>query len=260
MRTKIVGILNITPDSFSDGGKYNSHETALNHLMQLIAEGADMIDVGAESTRPSAQRISVTEELKRLENILPEIIIIAHGKKIPVSIDTMNYETAKKALELGVDIINDVSGLEDLRIVDLIAQNRGVKTILMHCKTIDPNPEIIIDKALNIDKKIINWAEEKIAFLLKNGVKKSQIIFDPGIGFNKNAEQSIRLIRNIDSFRSLDLPIYVGHSKKSFLDQINLQNKDRAEKTLIISKFLAQKMVDFIRVHDVLANKNAILN
>ena len=256
---KIVGILNITPDSFSDGGKFDSLEGAISHLKKLIADGADVIDVGAESTRPQAVPISAQQEWQRLEKILPAIIFASKktSKSIKVSLDSYHFENLKKAHELGVDIINDVSGLSDERIVDFIAA-KNIETILMHNSQVLPIEGALVNSHLNLCFEILSWAKQKISALQKKGVKKSQLIFDPGIGFGKNAAQSIRILKNIAEFGVLDLPIYVGHSKKSFLDAIKIEG-DRAQKTLIISKFLLQKKVDFLRVHDVLRHKEILI-
>ena len=249
--TKLVGILNVTPDSFSDGGKFNSLQSALDQTKKMIAEGADVIDVGAESTRPKSIPLSAKEEWARLEKILPAVISEAKKspKKVLVSIDSYHFETIKKAYDLGVDIVNDVSGLIDERIVEFIAE-KNITTILMHNLAIHANPDLVINPHLNINKEILNWAAKKISDLEKKGVKKSQLIFDPGIGFAKDAAQSIRILKNIDAYRELGLPLYVGHSKKSFLDALHIAG-DRAEKTLEISRFLIEKNVEFIRIHDV---------
>jgi len=259
MMTKIVGILNVTPDSFSDGGKFNVEDAALNHLQKMLLEGADVIDIGAESTRPTATAISTDEEWKRLENILPKIIDLVKkfnaekNKKILTSIDSYHFENLQKSYEIGVDIINDVKGLVDERIVEFIAQ-KNITTILMHNAAI-PTPEgLLINRNVNVMPIMLNWALEKIADLTKKGVKKSQLILDPGIGFGKDALQSIRVLKNIDSFRIFGLPLYVGHSKKSFLEEVKIAGT-RAEKTLLISKYLVQKKVEFLRVHDVAENK-----
>ncbi len=259
--TKIIGILNITPDSFSDGGKFNSSKSAINHLKEMLNDGVDMIDIGAESTRPGAIKITDEEEWRRLELILPEIIAEVRkfnqetGKKIQTSIDSYHFSTIKKAYEIGIDIINDVSGLIDEEVINFIAE-RNIATVLMHNTPILINPELIINPYVNDNVEIINWAKSKIDHLLKKGVKKSQLIFDPGIGFAKNSEQSIRILKNIDDYQVLELPIYIGHSKKSFLDKVGCfdsegENLSRAEKTLIISKYLIKKKIDFIRIHDV---------
>lgn len=262
MKTKIVGILNITPDSFSDGGKFNSPESALIHLQQMLQDGADVIDIGAESTRPKSTPISAEEEWRRLEKILPKVVAnvkefnATTGKKIQTSIDSYHFETIQKAHELGVDIINDVSGLVDEKIIEFVAR-KNVTTVLMHSLSVPTDPNLVINPNLNVTAEILGWAEKKISDLVAQGVKKSQLIFDPGIGFGKDALQSIRILKNIDAYRVLGLPLFIGHSKKSFLDAIDFSDfgfaveGDRAQKTLIISRYLAMKGVDYLRVHDV---------
>ncbi len=265
-RSKIVGILNLTPDSFSDGGKYFDEKKALFYLEEMLVAGADIIDIGAESTRPNAQILNAQEEIARLENILPKLIFAIknfnkiHNKNIQASIDSYHLETIIFAHKIGVEIINDVSGLIDEKIIDYIAQN-NLTAILMHNLAIHSNPELIVNRDLNVVEEIINWAHQKINYLTARKIQKSQLIFDPGIGFAKNSTQSIRILKNINAFRVLDLPIYVGHSKKSFLDALNIPsqpNLDRTAKTLILSQYLAQKNVEYLRVHDVKENIEAI--
>lgn len=260
--TKLVGILNITPDSFSDGGKFNSLENALNQTKKLLQDGADMIDIGAESTRPGAVKIDDTEEWNRLEKILPAVILEVkkfnekNNKSVTTAIDSYHFETLKKAYENGVDIINDVSGLIDEKIINFVAKN-NVTTVLMHSLSVPADPKIIINPHLNVNEEIFNWAKNKILELEKKGVKKSQLIFDPGIGFSKNADQSIKILKNIELYKDLRVSVYVGHSKKSLLDNLDIEG-DRADKTLEISKFLIEKGVDFIRIHDVEEHKNLL--
>ena len=265
-RSKIVGILNLTPDSFSDGGKYFDEKKALFYLEEMLMAGADIIDIGAESTRPNAQILNAQEEIARLENILPKLIFAIknfnkiHNKNIQTSIDSYHLETIIFAHKIGVEIINDVSGLIDEKIIDYIAQN-NLTAILMHNLAIHSNPELIVNRDLNVVDEIISWAHQKINYLTARKIQKSQLIFDPGIGFAKNSTQSIRILKNINAFRVLNLPIYVGHSKKSFLDAINIPsqpNLDRTAKTLILSQYLAQKNVEYLRVHDVKENVGAI--
>lgn len=265
-KPKIVGILNLTPDSFSDGGKYFDEEKALFHLTEMMLSGVDIVDIGAESTRPNAQILQAQDEISRLENILPKLISAVknfnkiHHKNIQTSIDSYHLETIIFAHKIGVEIINDVSGLIDEKIIDYIAQN-NLTAILMHNLAIHSNPDLIVNRDLNVVDEIINWGQQKIAYLTSKKIQKSQLIFDPGIGFAKNSTQSIRILKNINALRVLDLPIYVGHSKKSFLDAINIPsqpNLDRIAKTLILSQYLAQKNVDYLRVHDVKENIEAI--
>jgi len=254
MRTKIVGILNITPDSFSDGGKFSSLENAVLQLKKMIDEGVDIIDIGAESTRPNATPISAQEEWSRLEKILPTLIFeIKKHPQIKSSIDSYHFENIKKSHQLGIDIVNDVSGLVDEKIIDFVAQN-NITTILMHNLAIHANRDLIVNKNLDINKEIIRFAQNKIAALGEKGIKKSQLIFDPGIGFAKDASQSIGILKNINSYRVLGLPIYVGHSKKRFLNDLDIEG-DLAKKTLAVSKYLIDCDVDFIRVHDIADHK-----
>ena len=261
-RTKIVGILNLTPDSFSDGGKFFDNKSAIAHLKKMLNDNASVIDIGAESTRPNAEILSADLEFSRLENILPEIIYHVkafnqkHQKQVKTSIDSYHFTTIVKAYEMGIDMINDVSGLIDQKIIEFIA-HKNLTTILMHNLAIHANSDVVVNQDLNINKEIINWASQKIKFLEQFGVKKSQLIFDPGIGFAKNARQSLRILKSIEQYRVLGLPLYVGHSKKSCLDALDISG-DRSTKTIEISKYLAQKQVDYLRVHDVLENYLAI--
>lgn len=270
---KIVGILNVTPDSFSDGGKFDSLESAISQTKKMLKDGADVIDIGAESTRPGAEKISSKEEWRRLEKILPAVLLEIRnfnqefGKKVETSIDSYHFETIEKCCNLGVDIINDVSGLTDDKIINLIAKS-GKKVILMHNLAIHSDPNIIINRHLNVTEEILKWAQEKISYLTSRGISKSQLIFDPGVGFAKDADQSIRILKNIIAYKFLDLPLYVGHSKKRYLDSItidsdmNIDEKmtDRAQKTLLVSQYLIKNGVDFLRVHDVKENKELIVN
>ena len=255
---KLVAILNLTPDSFFDGDKHNDLESALRHLKILISKGADVIDIGAESTRPDATPISADEEWNRLKNILPAAIklISYHNqknqKKVEVSLDSRHHQTIAKGLLLGIDIINDVSGFASEKMIQL-AVNSGKKIVVMHNLGVPANPSNIIDQNLDVFEVLIDWMKTKLQKLQKAGVKKQQIIFDIGVGFGKNAQQSIQILQQIDRFKILDLPLYVGHSNKSFLDHWNLgdQATNRAEKTKLISKYLIERGVDYLRVHEL---------
>ncbi len=261
MITKFVGIMNITPDSFFDGGRYNKNNTAFLHLEKLLKDGADIIDIGAESTRPNATPISSQEEKLRLKDILPQAISIVqkHNKKIwqknltkvEISLDSRNSETASWALGLGVDILNDVSGFVDLKMIKLAAQSNK-KIVVMHNLGVPAEKTKIVDESLNIVQVLLDWMENKLINLQKNGVKKEQIIFDIGLGFGKNSAQSIKLLQEIDKLRDLDLPLFVGHSNKSFLDDLAIKNcQTREEKTNSISTYLISKNIEYLRVHNI---------
>ena len=197
--TKFVAILNLTPDSFSDGGKFNKKDTSLVHLKQLLNSGADMIDVGAESTRPGAGPIMANEEWERLKDILPSIIDEVRkfkemsGKNIEVALDSYHPENFKKALEIGIDVINDVSGFKSVGMQE-VARMSQKKLILMHNLGVPSNPDVTIDRNLDIITELIKWAKERVEILTKIGIKKESIIFDPGIGFGKNYQQNIDII------------------------------------------------------------------
>ena len=261
--TKVVGILNITPDSFSDGGKYFHYDNAIKKLEYFIEKGIDVIDVGAESTRPNAIKISSEEEWSRLKNILPEIIKLAHKNNIAVSLDSYHSKNLSKALKLGIDYINDVSGCKDEEIIKL-AKDHHVKLILNHNLGIPANKEIIIEINKDPICEVNIWFDQKINQLIKYDIDPDNIILDIGIGFGKTAIQSVKMIENIDLFKTHKKALYVGHSRKSFLKEIahfnQFQNLSREQKLLIsqnidskthfISKMLFNN-VDYIRVHNV---------
>ena len=272
MATKIVGILNITPDSFFDGGKYNKLELALNHLKTLINDAAYIIDIGAESTRPDSVPISALEEWQRLKEILPQAIkyVANHNQKnnynVQISLDSRHPQNVAKALDLGIDIINDVSGFDDLTMINLAAKS-GKKIVVMHNLGVPANCNKIIDTNLDIIEVLTNWMRDKLQNLQQNGIQKEQIIFDVGIGFGKNAKQSIEILQRIDQLKVLELPLYVGHSNKSFLNYLHFGSNNsfgfddqksstitKEAKTLLISAYLARKNIEYIRVHNVAKN------
>jgi len=255
--TKLVGILNITPDSFFDGGKYNQKESALSQLNTLLTQGANVIDIGAESTRPSAVAIDHEEEWCRLQDILPQVINYIQNynpinqSAVKISLDSRHFQNVAKALDLGIDIINDVSGFEDVAMVKLVAKS-GKKIVVMHNLGVPADKNKIIDESLDVVQVVANWMQNKLQQLLKAGVKKEQIIFDIGLGFGKNSAQSIKLLQEIDRLRVLDLPLYVGHSNKSFLDEMVIDNcLTREEKTIAVSKYLVGKNIEYLRVHKI---------
>lgn len=249
---KLIGILNITPDSFSDGGIFLSNESALAHCQTLINDGADIIDVGAESTRPGAIALSADEEWKRLSPILASLIELCHQHHKLISLDTRHVQTARHAIALGIDWINDVSGLDQPAMLELAASSK-ISWVVMHHLGIPADPMITLPDKDDPLVHLLSWIQTKKQTCQQYGIDLSRVIFDPGIGFGKTAAQSIKIIQHIDQLTHLpNTQILVGHSRKSFLKNIYPDlSKIRDEETLEISKMLAENKVAFLRVHDI---------
>ena len=253
--SKIVGILNLTADSFSDGGLYNNFESAVRHLHELIEDGADIIDIGAESTKPYSKEVGADEQLSKLEPVLK--YICERNIKIPISIDTRSSIVAKRVCDYGVSIINDVSGFDyDENMINVVAET-GVKTIIQHSlgtpENMQDNPEynnLVDDIYLSLNKKIES--------ALNKGIQKENIIIDVGIGFGKTKEQNFELIKRIDEFKSLGCEIMLGISRKSFLDMKNASNEEKDIYTLALNTLAIERKVDYLRVHNVKLHKKLI--
>ena len=244
---KVMGVLNVTPDSFSDGGKYNRISSAKKHLDYLFKSGANVVDIGGESTRPGSQPISSNVEWKRLKNILKKL-----NKKKIISLDTRKSEIMEKGIKLGVNLINDVSGLNyDNNSVNILKRYK-VPFVLQHSQgnpdTMQKNP-----KYQNVLLDIYDFFEEKIKFLRKIGIKHNNIILDPGIGFGKNLKHNMTIIKNISIYHSLGLPILLGISKKKYIKELSGENDSmsRVGGTVSASIFVMMQGVQMIRVHDV---------
>jgi dihydropteroate synthase len=212
-RTLIMGVLNVTPDSFSDGGNFFSPENAIQHALRMEREGADLIDVGAESTRPGAHELSAEEEWRRLA---PVLSALAKRLKIPISVDTRKSEIAQRAIEAGAAIINDVSGLNHDPGIAKVAAKARVPLILMHMRgeplTMQQKPF-----ARNVIQDVLSGLRESIAIARKAGVSRSQIIVDPGIGFGKSWAQNYELLQKLQEIAKLKFPLLVGTSRKGFI-------------------------------------------
>jgi len=212
-RTLLMGVLNVTPDSFSDGGKYDQPEVAIERALTMEQEGADLLDIGGESTRPGAEETSAAEELDR---VLPVLEGLRGRLKIPVSVDTRRAAVAEIALRAGAEIINDVSGLKnDVRLAGVAAKN-GVPLILMHMRG-EPRTMQRGPFARDVMKDVVNGLRESVAMARNAGVAKTQIILDPGIGFGKSYAQNYELIEKLPQLAALDYPLLVGTSRKGFL-------------------------------------------
>ena len=240
----VMGILNLTPDSFADGGRHNSFEAGVARGVEMIAEGVDIIDIGGESTRPGADRISAEEEQAR---VLPVITELAkHGVKI--SIDTMRADTAEKAVQAGAAIINDVSGgLRDPAMFGTV-KKLGVPYILMHWRgeSKDMNSRAIYSDVVT---DVISEINSQIDAALDAGINKSQIIIDPGLGFAKDAEHNWEILRNLKAFTSMGYPVLIGASRKRFLGGDNPDEREAA--TIELTKTLVPQGIWGVRVHSV---------
>ena len=225
-KTYVMGILNITPDSFSDGGEFERVNSALIQAQKMIKNGADIIDIGGQSTRPGAEKISLDEELKR---VIPIIKVIREQATIPISIDTTRSEVARAAIEAGADIINDISGgTYDENMFSTAAQLE-VPIILMHIKGTPQTMQSLTNYG-DLITEIKTFLEQQINKAIALGIPQSNIIIDPGIGFAKNTAQNIQLIQQLSQFKTLNAPILIGVSRKSFIGKITGQNnpKDRS--------------------------------
>ena len=253
-RPYIMGILNVTPDSFSDGGEYNTIEKALKHYKEMIEQGADIIDIGGESTRPYSNKISPEEEIQRVIPVIKEIR--KYDKETIISIDTRNAQTAKEAINSGADIINDVSAMEwDNNMLTLIKELK-CPVILNHSSAA---PDTMQDNTQYTDvvDDIYDYFQKKLDILYKNGINKSQVIIDPGIGFGKTTRQNYEIIKRLQEFKTLDCPILVGHSRKNFLKETILSDirEDLDAATMVVSQKLIENKVNIIRVHNVKEHK-----
>ena len=243
----ILGVLNLTPDSFSDGGKFNTKKKGINHAIKLYKEGADLIDVGGESTRPGSKEVNKEDEWNRINDILKSIV-----KKIPISLDTRKSEIMKNGIKVGVKLINDVSGLSfDPETINILKKYK-IPFVIQHTlgtpENMQKNP-----KYKNELLDIYDFFEEKIKLLRSKGIKHNNIILDPGIGFGKKLKHNMNLIRSVSIFHSLGFPILVGNSRKRFIKDISKKNDSytRIGGTISSSLYLMMQGVQILRIHDV---------
>lgn len=240
-RTLIMGILNVTPDSFSDGGRYVDKKKAVEHAKEMVEQGADIIDIGGESTRPGHRSVSMETELAR---VLPIIETLSQTVSVPISIDTYKAETAKRALEAGAHIINDVWGAKrDPEIADVAAEKKA-PIILMHNRNDRNYGDFISD--------VLQDIEESISIAKKAGVKDEKIILDPGIGFAKDTHENINMMQNLDRLVALGYPVLLATSKKSMIGNIlDLPPEERVEGTGATVCYGIEKGCHIVRVHNV---------
>ncbi len=243
----IMGILNVTPDSFSDGGEHNTFQKAVDRSLKMVEEGADIIDIGGESTRPFAEEVLTEEEMDRT---IPVIEAIADNIDVPISIDTRHPEVARRALDAGAVMVNDVNSLREPGMEDLVIE-RDVNAVLMHMKgtprnmQVDPSYDDVVEE-------VLAFLEGRIDSFVEKGGKKERLFVDPGIGFGKRVEDNLILLRDLDRFCELDCPVLVGASRKSFIGKVlDLDVKDRLEGSLGAAVVAYLNGASVIRVHDV---------
>jgi dihydropteroate synthase len=248
-RTYVMGILNVTPDSFSDGGKFNNIEKAIQHAKEMIDQGADIIDIGGESTRPNHRPVEEEEELNR---VVPIIRALAKEIDVPISIDTYKGKVAEESVKAGAALINDVWGFKKDHYIAEVAAKYEVPCCLMH------NREGKDYKSLMED--VLSDLKESIDIALKAGVKPENIILDPGIGFAKTYEQNLTVMNHLEDFKKFGYSLLLGTSRKSMIgNALNLPTEERMEGTLATTVIGIMKGYDFVRVHDIKENKRACI-
>ena len=251
---KIMGIVNATPDSFSDGGKFFEPSAAIHHALRLVKDGADILDIGGESTRPYSDVVDVEEELRR---VLPVIEQLSSQIEIPISIDTSKPVVARQAVEAGAGIINDVTGMGNPEMVQ-IAKDTGAAVCAMHMLG---TPQTMQDDPTydDVTSEILDYLHDTKVALIESGIEEQRICLDPGIGFGKTHEHNLQLINECDQFLQLHRPILIGHSRKGFLGKvIGDKGADRDIATAAVSLRLAQQGMHILRVHNVLATRQAL--
>lgn len=254
--TLVMGIVNVTPDSFSDGGKFFLPEVAISHASKLITQGADIIDIGGESTRPGAEQVSESEELKRVIPVIEKIR--TDNPTILISIDTTKASVAKHAIEAGADIINDVSGFSFDNNMIGIVESFNIPVVIMHMKG-NPQNMQLNPKYKDIVNEILDFFKMKIKIAIQSGINRSMIILDPGIGFGKTVEHNFELLSRLNEFNVLELPIMIGPSRKSFIGiTLDLPPEDRVEGTAAAVSAGVMNGASIVRVHDVKSMKRVV--
>jgi dihydropteroate synthase len=251
-----MGIVNVTPDSFSDGGKFLAQGAAVRQALQLAEDGADILDIGGESTRPGAERVSVDEELRRVVGVISEL---RPQTDRLISIDTTKAEVAQQALAAGADIVNDISGLTfDPAMPDVCAES-DCGVIAMH---ILGNPQTMQNDPQYDDvvADVTIWLQQRLDDLSQRGIRAERIALDPGIGFGKTADHNVELLSGISTLRSLGRPVLIGHSRKRFLAKVlGRPVEERSAGTIGVAIAAAEQHADMLRIHDVRSTKDALL-
>jgi dihydropteroate synthase len=253
----LMGILNVTPDSFSDGGQFQLVENAVARALQMEADGADIIDIGGESTRPGAEPVALDEELRRT---IPVIRELATKVRIPISIDTTKAEVARQALEAGAEIVNDISGLTFDPDMLEVCRLHDAGICLMHIQgtpqTMQQNPTYV-----DVVREVTEFLQQQVDRCLMAGILPERMSVDPGIGFGKTAEHNLQLLKSVSRLQQdLQRPVLIGHSRKRFLSKILGRSlEERESGTVGVSIALAEQGVDILRIHDVRSVRDAIV-
>lgn len=253
---QLMGIVNVTPDSFSDGGQWNSTQKAVEHALQLVDDGAAILDVGGESTRPGANVVTANEELKR---VIPVIEQLAQQTRVPISIDTTKAEVARRALAAGACIVNDISGLTFDSCMPAVCAADDCGVICMHIQgtpqTMQANPSYN-----DVRTDVRNWLAARLDELAAAGIERERVLLDPGIGFGKTAAHNVELLTGIGHLHELGRPVLIGHSRKRFLKSLLGRDvEERQSGTIGVAIAVAEQGAELIRVHDVQAVGDAIL-
>ncbi len=254
-RALVMGILNVTPDSFSDGGRFTSEAAVSIQAEKMVAAGADLLDIGGESTRPGAQEVDAAEESRR---VVEAIHLVRRNHDLPISVDTTKSEVARRALDAGADIVNDISALRfDPAMVDLV-RDRRVPLVIMHMqgtpRTMQQNPTYG-----DVIGEISDFLAERLSWAAERGLDRREIVVDPGLGFGKTMAHNLTILKHLERFAELGSPLLIGHSRKSFLGKLlDLEVEKRDQATAILSGLCAVKHAAIIRVHEVAGTVQAV--
>jgi 2-amino-4-hydroxy-6-hydroxymethyldihydropteridine diphosphokinase / dihydropteroate synthase len=249
--TELMGIINLTPDSFSDGGLFLSADAAIKQAQYYISHGIKIIDLGAESTRPGAPFVSPEVEWKRLEPVLKTLISMCHNSPdIRISVDTRHPQTASQAVQCGAHWVNDVNGFEN-ELMGRAVVDSNTDLVVMHSLSVPPKRDLILPSHRDPISQLLEWGEKKLTQLEAAGINSNRIILDPGIGFGKTSDQSWEILQSLSRLKGLGTRILVGHSRKSFLGSVtHLSPENRDPETVAVSMSIIQKGIDFLRVHN----------
>jgi len=252
---KIMGVINVTPDSFSDGGKFNQTEKAVAWALDLIKQGADIIDIGGESTRPGAEYVTVEEEIKRIVPVIKDLRAI--NTEVTISIDTSKPAVMQAAIAVGANFINDVNALQSEGAVEVVAKN-NLPVCLMHKKG-KPKSMQVQPHYADVLIEVMDFFKMRIDECLASGIQHKNIILDPGIGFGKTLEHNLTLLKSINQIRSLGFPVLIGASRKTLIGEIlNAQVDGRLFGSLAVAQFAYMQGAEYLRVHDVKATSDVL--